>query len=130
MPVEVDEVEVVEAVEVVEQGEFGFVFGALSGAAEVLDDDPRVDLLLDVDRGGVGDEVLAVEFVLSLPDELRVERRVALVADGDRLLHIRGDEILRARVGGGEVRPLVGVGDGVDRRRPVGLALSCWHCDS
>ena len=97
MTVEVDEVEVVEAVEVVEQGEFGFVFGALGGAAEVLDDDPRVDLLLDVDRRGVGDEVLAVEFVLALPDELRVERGVARVADGDRLLDLRGDELLRAR---------------------------------
>ena len=50
--VEVDGVEVVEAVEVVEEREFGFVLGAFRGRAEVFNQDPRIDLLLDVDRWG------------------------------------------------------------------------------
>ena len=113
MAVEVDDVEVAEPVEGLEQRQLGLVLGPGGGAAQVLDQDPRVDLLLDVDRRRVGDEVLAVELVLALPDELRIERRVARVADLDGLLDLRGDELVR--VGGREVRALVGVRDRIDR---------------
>ena len=56
--VEVDLVELVEAVEGVEERQLGLVLGPLGGAAEVLDQDARVDLLLDVDRRRVGDQVV------------------------------------------------------------------------
>jgi hypothetical protein len=52
--VELDHVELVETVEGVEQGQFGFDLTALSGVAQVLDQHPRVDLLLDVDRRRIG----------------------------------------------------------------------------
>ena len=115
--VEVDQVELAEAVEGLEQGQLGLVLGPGGGVAEVLDQDARIDLLLDVDRRRVGDEVLAVELVLALPDELRVERRVARVTDGDRLLELGRDEVLG--VGGREVGALVGVGDRFDLRRQL-----------
>ena len=53
--IEVDEVQLAEAVEGVEEGQFRLVLRVLGGAAQVLDDDPRVDLLLDVDGRGVRD---------------------------------------------------------------------------
>jgi len=59
--VKVDLVEFVEAVEGIEEGQLGLFFGLRCRAPQVLDQDARVDLLLDVDRGCVGDQVLAVE---------------------------------------------------------------------
>ena len=63
-----------------------------------------MDLLLDVDRHGGHFERPGVLLVLALPDELRVERAVAVV---DRLADaVVGGE--RGRLAGGDVRPLVG----------------------
>ena len=81
------------------------------GAAKVLDQDARVDLLLDVDRRRVGDEVVVAVVdrvgvrVLAAPDQLGVEALVAGVADLADLLDLRVDEVLG--VGGRDVGPLV-----------------------
>jgi len=44
--------------EVFEQGQFWCITGPGCGAAEVLDERSGVDLLLDVDRWGVGPEAV------------------------------------------------------------------------
>ena len=125
--VEVDLVELVEAVEGVEERQLGLVLGTLGGAAEVLDQDPGVDLLLDVDRRRVGDQVVVVPVdvvgrrVLAPPDQLRVEALVAGVADLADLLDRGVDELVR--VGGRDVGPLVAVRDRVDRGRALGGCL-------
>ena len=109
--------------------------------AELLDERQRVDRLLDVDRDRRHLEVLAVLLVLALPDELRVERRVAWVA------HDRGPLLLgageRLELGGRDIRAgvrrvggcrttvgrlifsaigylLLNAGPESDRRRPAG----------
>ena len=126
MLVEVDEVELAEAVERLEQRQLGLVLAGLRGLAQVLDEHPRVDLLLDVDRRRVDHEVLAVVLVLALPDELRVERRVARVAQLGIGCSTSGvDELLG--VGGRQVGALVGVGDRLDRRRARRLLLPWRH---
>jgi len=70
--VEVDEVEFREAVEGVEEGEFGLILRTRCGAAQVFDEDSGVNLLLDIDRRCICDEVFAIQSVLALPHELRV----------------------------------------------------------
>ena len=64
---------IVEAVEVGEQvGRVGRRFALRRAASQVVDDRLRVDLLLDVERRRVDDEVGPVLPVLAAPDELRV----------------------------------------------------------
>src|SRR3546814_5873875 len=67
--VELHEVEALEAIEALEQGELRLRLAAAGGHAEVLDQHPRVDLLLDVDGRCVGFEVGLVERLLALPHE-------------------------------------------------------------
>src|SRR5690606_21754155 len=90
-----------------------------------LDEHAGVDLLLDVDRWRLDDEVIAVLCVLALPHELRVERRVAWVAQRRRLFDLFGDEVVGVR--GRQVRALVGVHDRVDGGGTGGLLLAGWH---
>ena len=71
--------EVGDAVEVGEHIKLG-VAVALALGQQVGDDRPRVNLLLDVDRRHIHVEVAGVLLVLALPDQLRVQRRVARVA--------------------------------------------------
>src|ERR1041385_4720706 len=94
MAVEVHQVELGKSVESIKEGELGLVFRARRCAAEVLDEDARVDLLLDVDWRGVGYEVLAVEGILPLPHQLGVERWVAGIADRHWPLYLRCHEVL------------------------------------
>ena len=91
--------------------------------AQVLDDRLGADLLLDVDGDRRHDEILAVLLVLALPDELRVQRRVARVAEHLRPgLGLLGE---RAQLGGGDVHPVIsGMLDGLDGGRRGGLANS------
>ena len=57
---------------------------------EVVDDDLRVHLLLDVERRRLDDEVGPVGHVLAAPDELRIEVAVApLIRLFDRRLVAR-----------------------------------------
>ena len=72
---------------------------ALARRAKVLDERERVDRLLDVDRDRQHLEVAAVLLVLALPDDLRVDGRIAGVAqDGGPLLLV-ADERLGSAVG-------------------------------
>ena len=58
--------------------------------AQVVDERLRVDLLLDVERRRLHDEVGPILRVLAAPDELRVKVSVApLVGDLDRLCSAR-----------------------------------------
>jgi hypothetical protein len=79
-----------------------------------------VNLLLDVNGHDGHGEVGAVLFVLTLPDQLRVERRVARVEDGPGPLLVLGDEV--AQLLRGDVLALVLVADGVD----FGLGRFFW----
>ncbi len=65
-----------EAVEVAEQVRLRRARRPLSGP-QVFDQRLRRDLLLDEDWDGRNGEIVRVLLVLALPDELRVERRVA-----------------------------------------------------
>ena len=56
------------------------VLALLRGAQQIVDEDLRVNLLLDVERWRVDDEVAPVLLILSAPNELRVEVGVARVA--------------------------------------------------
>ncbi len=58
MLVVLDLLEPGQAVEVVEQSQLRLLLAGLSGLAEVLDQHPRVDLLLDVDRRRIDLEIL------------------------------------------------------------------------
>ncbi len=93
--------EVVQPVEVGEQ--VGHGLALLRPSLHGLDDGLGVNLLLHVDRHRTHFKLLGVQFVLPLPDELRVERAVAV--DDERLPSVLGSE------GGGfargDVRPLV-----------------------
>ena len=80
--------------------------------AQVFDDDLRMDLFLDVNGHGGDFEGRAVLFVLALPDELRVERRVARVEDFLRCFFVVGHEV--AQFLGGDVGALVLVLGGED----------------
>ena len=80
----------------------------------VLDDRLRLNLLLDVDRHDGHGEVFAVLLVLALPDQLRVERRIARVEHGLGASFFVGHEV--AQFLGGDVRALVLVADGFDFR--------------
>ena len=74
-------------------------------AQQVVDQHLGMDLLLDVERRGMDDEIAPVLLVLAAPDELRVEVAVAaLVGDADRVLLV----LLQDRLvfGGGDVLPL------------------------
>src|SRR6266508_3899468 len=56
-------------------------------AQQVIDQHLRMDLLLNVERWSVNDEVAPVLLVLAAPDELRIEVAVApLVGDADGVL--------------------------------------------
>src|SRR5688572_12439689 len=115
MLVEVDLVEPAKAVERLEQRQLRLLLGLPGRAAEVLDHDAGVDLLLDVDWRRVGDEVgvslaaLVSGRILPAPDELRVEALVPRVANLANLLDRGVDKSVR--VGGWDVRPLVAVCD-------------------
>ena len=80
-----------------------------------VDDRLRVNLLLDVDRHDGDGEVFAVLLVLALPDQLRIERRVARIEHRLRGQFLVGHEV--AQFLGGDVRALVLVADGFDFRR-------------
>ena len=58
-----------------------------------FDDDAGLDDFLDVDRDDVDFERFPVLLVLALPDELRVERRVAGIEHLRRLRLVVGDEV-------------------------------------
>ena len=122
-PVEVHllvELGIAQPVEVVEERELRLLLPRLRRHAQVLDDDLRVDLLLDVDRHDRHGEVGAVLLVLALPDELRVERRVARIQHVLRCGFVRGDEI--AQLLSRDVLARVLVLDRLDGRRPLGGA--------
>ena len=111
--VEVDQVLEGDAVEVGKQGQLRLGLPPVwACGAHVLDDGLRVDLLLDVDGHGRHGQVAAVLLVLALPDELRVERRVARVEHGLGRVLVLGHEV--AQLLGGDVGALVVVGEGGD----------------
>ena len=65
----------------------GFVFALACLAQQVVDQHLGVDLLLDVERRGMDDQIGPVLLVLAAPDQLRVEVAVAaLVGHADRTL--------------------------------------------
>ena len=78
-----------------------------------------MNLLLDVDRHDGDSEVFAVLLVLALPDQLRVERRIARVEHGLGREFFVGHEV--AQFLGGDVGALVLVADGLDFCRDVVL---------
>ena len=57
------------------------VLALLRRAQQIVDQHLRVDLLLDVERRRVDDEIAPVLLVLAAPDELRIEVAVARIAD-------------------------------------------------
>src|SRR5690242_20079106 len=68
-------------------------------AQQIVDQHLRVDLLLDVERRCMNDEIAPVLLVLAAPDELRVEVGVAPVADFRRPLLLRLENRLELRRG-------------------------------
>ena len=84
----------------------------LLDAGQVVDDRLRVNLLLDVDGHDGDGQVFPVLLVLALPDELRIERRVARIEHGLGGLLLLGHEV--AQFLGGDVFALVLVADGLD----------------
>ena len=67
----------------------GFVLALARLAQQVVDQHLGVDLLLDVERRGVDDEIAPVLLILAAPDELRIEVAVAaLIGHADRALLI------------------------------------------
>ena len=89
--------------------------------AEVFDDVLRVDLLLDVNRHGGHGQILGVLLVLSLPNKLRIERRITGIEHRRRLLVLLADEV--PQFFGRDVRPLVLVPHRVDLNRRFGFLL-------
>src|ERR1017187_1010938 len=110
-----------EAVEVCEQIQFGLI----RGAAQVLDEHVRGDLLLNVDRRCVDGEILIVLFVFALPHQLRVERCVARVAKPRRPPCVLVEEFLG--IGGRDVEPFVLVPDSIDWRGAAWQLLPWSH---
>ena len=124
--VEVDEVQLVEAIEGLEQRQLGLVRGCSSSAAQILDQHPRVDLLLDVDRRRIGHQIPIGDVVLAGPHQLRIQGRVAReprLADG---LQVLGPEVVDS-LGRGQVGPLVAVDDGFDWHRTSRRLLTRRH---
>jgi hypothetical protein len=109
--------EFLDAVEVVEERQLRLRLAFLGGVSQILDQRLRMDLLLDVDRDDRDLERLAVLLVLSLPNELRVERRVPRVEESLRRLLLRANEL--AQLFGRDVDALVLVLDGLDRPRAL-----------
>ncbi len=91
-----------QAVEVGEQVELA---AGMIDVRELIDDRLWVDLLLDVDRHDRHREILAVLLVFALPDQLRIERRVARIKHGLRRVLVVGHEIPQFL--GGDVLALV-----------------------
>jgi hypothetical protein len=77
--VKVDELLELDAIEVAEQRELRLGLSGGCGLPEVLDDDARVHLLLDIDRDDRYLEIGGVLLVLPFPDELGIEARIARV---------------------------------------------------
>src|SRR5439155_14094891 len=77
---------------------------------QIVNQNLGVDLLLDVERRGVDDEVAPVLFILPAPNELGVEITVAaLVGNTNGMLLLLLNDRLKFR--GRDVFPLVGVVD-------------------
>ena len=64
-------------------------------AFQIVDDCLGMNLLLDVDRHGIDAKIRAILGILALPDELRVEVRVAGIAQRDRSRLVLADQPLR-----------------------------------
>jgi hypothetical protein len=107
-----------DAVEVAEQFEGLLGFAGPGGLAQVFDDDLRVNLFLDVNGHGGDFERTGILFVLALPDELRVERRVARVENFLRHFLVVFDEV--AQFLGRDVGAFVLVLGGEDGRGGFG----------
>ena len=125
MTIEVDELLELNAVEVLEQCELGLGFASSGGLAQVLDDHPRLNLLLNVDRNYWDGEIRAVLLVLTLPDELRIERGIARIQQLLRralVLDHKVAELVRR-----DVRALVLVPQRVHWRWTCGRALAPAH---
>jgi hypothetical protein len=73
--------------------EVELVGAGLVDAWQRVDDRLRVNLLLDVNRHYGNGEVLAVLFVLALPDQLRIEGRIAHVEHGLGGVLVLGHEV-------------------------------------
>ena len=87
--------------------------------AQIFDDDLWMDLFLDVNRHGGDFEWTGVLFVLALPDQLRVKRRVARVKNGLGLFLVVGHEV--AQFLGGDVGALILMLGGEDGRGGFGV---------
>jgi hypothetical protein len=115
-------------VEIREEQLLRLEFARLRRLAQVLDEGLRVDLLLDVDRHDRHRERLGVLRVLALPHKLRVERGVARVEHGARLLLVLHHEV--AQLFRRDVDPRVLVADRLDGRRAGQLLLGHGYSGS
>ena len=114
MLIKLHEAEIVEAIECLKKGQLGFRLAPCCGGfSKIFYENPGVDLLLYVDRWSVYFKVSLIQFVFASPDELRIKRRISLIAKLLRLLHFGPNELLG--VGGGEICPFVFVSNGLDR---------------
>jgi hypothetical protein len=109
--VELDLLVPFEPIEVLEEQKLFLRLASSAGSPKVLDECPRIEFLLDVERDGGNGQGANVLFILSSPHELGigvgvpwVEQR-AFVRDGDRVSLVVGNEI--PKLLGRDVRPLV-----------------------
>ena len=104
--------------EVVEERQF-FPLGVLGRlATQVLDDDLRVQLLVDVDGRCGNGEVVGILFVLADPDKLRRHGWVPGVGEPGWPAFVVCDEL--GKLAGRDIGAVVGVGDRADL---LGIAL-------
>jgi hypothetical protein len=90
---------------------------------EVVDQDLRVHLLLDVERRRLDDQIGPILLVLAAPDELRIEIAVApLIGEPDRRLVLLVHD--RLELGGRDVAALVLMAQRLDRD----VLATCHSC--
>ena len=88
----------IDTVEIGEQVGRGVVGGAGGGALQVLDQRLGMDLLLDVERRRLDDQIRPVRHILAPPHQLRIEIAITpLVSHLDGPLHPRRDKRLQFR---------------------------------
>ncbi|OQA95709.1 MAG: hypothetical protein BWY25_02366 [Chloroflexi bacterium ADurb.Bin222] len=119
-------VEIVEELQLITGGLFRHTRPRAPGLRhEVVDQRLWVDFLLDVDGHSGHRQIGGVLFVFALPDQLRIERGIAGIAQRRRGVFVLGHEI--AQLLRGDVRALVRVADGLDfrHRSPPCTTIHC-----